>query len=363
MSKTYQSYLLIFLTSFVLSLALVPLSRLLAFRFRVLDVPDARKRHGKAMPYLGGVAVLVSFHAIVIGSLMSLFLLRTSGLVGRLFPWLYQEIPHIYSVMGKLMALLVGSVGMFSLGLTDDILGAKFDYRIKFLFQVVIAIAMTFFGIRTDFLQNDLLDNIFTVLWIVGITNAFNLLDNMDGLSSGVAYICTIFLFVVAAKQEQFFIGLSYVTLAGALLGFLYFNFPPAKIFLGDAGALYIGFLIATLTVLQSFGTDQNYGIFPILMPVCILALPIFDTARVVLIRWHEKRPIFQGDRRHLSHRLVEMGLGPRQTVLVIYLLTACLGVVSIPLENASPFLSGVLILQVFSIVLTFSMILAWAKR
>ena len=164
MAKTYQSYLLIFLISFVLSLALVPLSRLLAFRYRVLDVPDGRKRHGKAMPYLGGVAILISFHAIVIGCLSSLFVLRTSGVVERIFPWVSQEVPHIYAVMGKLMALLIGSVGMFSLGLIDDILGAKFDFRIKFLFQIFIAVAMTFFGIRTDFLQNAFLDNMFTVL-------------------------------------------------------------------------------------------------------------------------------------------------------------------------------------------------------
>jgi len=363
MSKTYQSYLLIFLISFVLSLALVPFSRLLAFRFHVLDVPDRRKKHGRVMPYLGGLAVIITFNLMVVGCLSSLFALRHTSFLSNLFPWIPQEIPHIFSVLGKLIALLVGSVGMFSLGLVDDILGAKFDFRLKFAFQIIIAIAMTFFGIRTDFLQNEFLDNLFTVLWIVGITNSFNLLDNMDGLSGGVAYICTIFLFAIAAKQEQFFIGLAYVSLAGALLGFLYFNFPPAKIFLGDAGALYIGFLIATLTVLQSFGTDQNYGIFPILMPVCILGLPIFDTARVILIRWYEKRPIFQGDRRHLSHRLVEMGLGQRQTVLVLYLLTACLGMASLALENSSTFLSGVLIFQILCFVSTFSMLLAWTKN
>lgn len=363
MSRTYQSYLLIFLISFVVSLALVPLSRLLAFRFRVLDVPDLRKRHGKAMPYLGGLAIILSFHLIVMGSLAGLFFLRKSGFLIGLFPWIPEEMPRLLLVMSKLIALLVGSVGMFSLGLIDDILGAKFDFRLKFIFQVVIAIAMTLFGIRTDFLQNDFLDNLFTVLWIVGITNSFNLLDNMDGLSSGVAYICTIFLFVIAAKQEQFFIGLAYVSLAGALLGFLYFNFPPAKIFLGDAGALYIGFLVATLTVLQSFGTDQNYGIFPILMPVCILGLPIFDTARVMIIRYHEKRPLFQGDRRHLSHRLVEMGLSERQTVFVLYMLTACLGVASLALETSTTFLSGVLIFQALCFVLIISMLLAWTKR
>src|SRR5262249_20497991 len=156
---------------------------------------------------------------------------------------------------------------------------------------------MTSVGIGVNLTGNHIINVVISVIWIVGITNAFNLLDNMDGLSVGVAYICTVLFYVVAARHDQFFLGLIYLTFAGSLLGFLYSNIHPARIFLGDTGALFIGFVLATLTISQSFETPTSQSFLALIMPVIVLSIPIFDTTRVVLIRLYEGRSIFQGDR------------------------------------------------------------------
>jgi UDP-GlcNAc:undecaprenyl-phosphate GlcNAc-1-phosphate transferase len=178
-----------------------------------------------------------------------------------------------------------------------------------------------------------------TLVWIVGVTNSFNLLDNMDGLSAGVGIICGVLLLIIAGSLGELYISLLLATLVGSLGGFLVHNFHPSKIFLGDTGSLLIGYLFGVTTVLASYvareGSIQN-TLFAPFMPVIVLGLPLYDTASVILIRLKERRPIHQGDKCHLSHRLVELGMTERQAVLLIYLLTFCLGASAVFLKEAS---------------------------
>ena len=186
-------------------------------------------------------------------------------------------------------------------------------------------------------MPGDALDVVVTLLWIVGMTNAFNLLDNMDGLSAGVALVASAVFLVNAWVLGEFFISLLLLAFIGSLLGFLFYNYNPASVFLGDCGSLFIGYVIASLTLLERYVSHASSTLFPVLMPVLVLAVPIMDTATVILIRLREGRPIYVGDRRHLSHRLVALGFSPRTAVLFIYLVTLSLGLGAVNLSNATP--------------------------
>src|SRR5262249_39375671 len=181
-------------------------------------------------------------------------------------------------------------------------------------------------GIRTSFLPYDWMNALVTVLWIVGMTNAFNLLDNMDGASAGVALVACVVLLINAWSLGELFISLILMAFIGSLLGFLLYNFHPASTFLGDCGSLFIGYVMGSLTLLERYVSHASSGFFPVLMPVLVLAVPLIDTTTVVVIRLRERRPFYVGDSRHLSHRLVSLGFSPRAAVLFLYLSTFCFG-------------------------------------
>ena len=193
--------------------------------------------------------------------------------------------------------------------------------------------------VRTSFLPYDWMNIVVTVLWIVGITNAFNLLDNMDGLAAGVAFVACGVLLLNAVVLGELFVSLLLMAFMGSLLGFLLFNFfhlGGSRIFLGDCGSLFIGFTMACLTLLERYLSHASSTLFPVLMPVLILAIPLIDTFTVIVIRLREGRPIYVGDSRHLSHRLVTLGFSPRAAVLFIWLATFCLGLGALTLAHAS---------------------------
>jgi len=363
MSEITLSYLFVFSSSLCLSLFLVPIFRKIGIRFNIVDRPGNRKIHKEPIPCVGGLAIYLVILMVVFGSLLALYLITRTSYGVNFFPEITKQIPLIGGASLKLFGILGGATVIVGIGLLDDVVGVLFDYRLKLLIEILIAFLMTLVGIKVDFLGNDILNTFVTILWIVGITNAFNLLDNMDGLSSGVAHICCMLFFFIAARQDQFFICLLFLTVAGGLLGFLYFNFHPAKIFLGDTGALFIGFLIATITVLQSFGTPSSSSSFHILMPIIILSLPIWDTTRVVLIRLVERRPIFQGDRRHISHRLVEMGMSQGQAALTVYTMTFALGIGCTVLDFADIFINYILITQAAIIILALTFLMTFTKK
>lgn len=274
-----------------LALLLTPLVRAAARRCGFMDQPGPRKIHTVPIPYGGGLAVAAA----------------VLGLAAPLSP-----------------RLALGSSAILLLGLVDD--RFKLSPRIKLLGQTLVAGGMVWSGLRLElFDAAPGLGAILTVLWIVGVTNAFNLLDHMDGLSSGVAALAGGAFLAIAIQTGQPQVALLLSPLVGACLAFLVFNFAPAKIFLGDAGSLFIGFWLACLTVQFTF-YDSHYPLYTYLVPLAVLAVPLYDTAGVLLIRLIQRRPLFQGDTSHLAHRLVALGLSRRQAVFTVYALTLFTG-------------------------------------
>jgi UDP-GlcNAc:undecaprenyl-phosphate GlcNAc-1-phosphate transferase len=335
-----------------LSAALVPLTVRAARSFGVLDRPGPRKVHAEPTPRLGGIAVFASFTVVVLaGYFIALPTLLESGSARAYMGAALAMLQEAHRVESKLMGLLVGGVLVFLVGLADDVLGARFPVAGKAAGQLAAAGILVASGVRTSFMPGEALDVVVTLLWIVGITNAFNLLDNMDGLSTGVALVASAVFLVNAWALGEFFISLLLLAFIGSLLGFLFYNYNPASVFLGDCGSLFIGYVIASLTLLERYVSNASSTLFPVLMPVLVLAVPIMDTATVILIRLREGRPIYVGDRRHLSHRLVALGFSTRRAVLFIYLVTLSLGLGAVNLSNATPGQSAVILVQFLGLV------------
>jgi UDP-GlcNAc:undecaprenyl-phosphate GlcNAc-1-phosphate transferase len=178
----------------------------------------------------------------------------------------------------------------------------------------------------TLFIENALVSFLVTVLWIVTITNAMNFLDNMDGLCAGVGFVCALLFGFMAGVQDQYFVCVLSLALAGALLGFLPFNFKPASIFLGDGGSHFVGYLLAVLPILGTFYHEGTPTLLPVLIPLLVLAVPLFDLMMVMWIRLRKGQPVHVGDANHISHRLVRLGLPQSWAVTLIYLITLTLG-------------------------------------
>ena len=336
----------------VLSAALVPLTIRAARAWRVLDPPGPRKVHSQPTPRLGGIAIFAAFSAVVlIGYEFVLPALLESAASRAYLGASLAILQEGHRVQSKLMGLLLGGAVVFAVGLADDVLGGRFPAAFKAAGQLAAAAILVASGVRTSFMPGEALDVVVTLLWIVGITNAFNLLDNMDGLSAGVALVASTVFLVNAWALGEFFISLLLLAFIGSLLGFLFYNFDPATVFLGDCGSLFVGYVIASLTLLERYVTTASSTLFPVLMPVLVLAVPIMDTATVILIRLREGRPIYVGDRRHLSHRLVALGFSTRTAVMFMYLVTLSLGLGAVNLSNATPGQSAVILVQFVGLV------------
>jgi UDP-GlcNAc:undecaprenyl-phosphate GlcNAc-1-phosphate transferase len=342
--------------------ALVPPSRALARRFGVIDAPGHRKVHARPMPRLGGFAVFVSFTAVVVtGSLLAPSL--QLGWVQETFGSSLSLLQEAYRVKSRLLAIMAGGTLIFAVGLADDILGKRFPVGAKFGGQLLAALMLIAAGVRISFLPHEALNVGVTVVWLVGVTNAFNLLDNMDGLTAGVAFVaCGVFL-INAWSLGEFFISLMLVAFMGSLLGFLLYNFHPATVFLGDCGSLFIGFIMGSLTLLERYISHASSTLFPILMPVVVLALPLLDTATVMYIRVKERRPIYVGDTRHLSHRLVSLGFSQRTAVLFLYLMTFALGLGAASLPDATVGQTLLILVQFVCFIAAILILLFFERR
>ncbi len=306
-------YGIVFAASLLLALVGTPLVRAAALRLGAVDAPDHRRMHLAPTPLLGGVAI---FGAAISGmALVKAF-----------------QGPALGGLLGASLILLVG--------LWDDLY--RISPRNKLLGQIAAAAVLLPFGISIEITGLAWLDGAITVFWVVGICNAFNLLDNMDGLSAGVAAVAAFCFFVVAAQGEQFIVAGASLALCGACLGFLRYNFgrAPARIFMGDTGSLLLGYLLAVLAVRLVY--DSPRWITP-LVPIAILGVPILDTTFVVICRLKEGRPISQGGKDHLSHRLVAaFGLPPRNAVAALWLAAATLGASAVFQVTRHP-LAGIL--------------------
>jgi len=337
---------LVFLSTGVLSLLLVPGSKLLAHRLGVLDQPGARKVHQQPMPRLGGTAVFLAFTAVVVTGYVLIPMLSEQDWARALLGGPLLLLKDAPKVKIQLAAMLSGAALAFLVGFLDDLLGERFPVGVKALGQVAAAVVLIAADVKTSFMPYDWLNWLVTLFWLVGMTNAFNLLDNMDGLASGVAVVASGVFLLNAWLLGEFFISLLLVAFLGSLLGFLRYNAHPASVFLGDCGSHFIGYLMGSLTLLERYVSHASSTLFPILMPVVVLAVPLIDTFTVIVIRVVERRPIYVGDARHLSHRLVSLGFSQRGAVLFVYLMTFALGLGAASLTHATAGQSFLVLLQ-----------------
>lgn len=315
---------LAFAVPFVLSVALTALAIKVSPRLGFVDVPGGRKAHERPMPLGGGVAIFLAW-AVPLAAM--LLLARGGGPLGE-----------FASRVNPLSLVLAGGFVIMLLGLLDD--ARDLSPALRLLVQAGVAggLYAASHELRvTLFAGWSVFSFLYTVLWIVGITNAFNFLDNTDGLSAGVALVASLTLALIGFQTHQELMAWLALAFAGATGGFLLFNFPPAKIYMGDAGGLFLGFALSVLTILFTFyesGDAPSGRLYSVLVPLFILALPVFDTVTVIAVRLRERRPIWRGDRSHFSHRLLALGMSKRETVIFIYLATFCLGLASTLLSS-----------------------------
>jgi UDP-GlcNAc:undecaprenyl-phosphate GlcNAc-1-phosphate transferase len=320
-------YFYVFDVSFVLALLLTPACKKLSFQWNYVDEPDReRKIHSEAMPLLGGLAIFCAFAGNVMFNY--LFVLPLGSRVDLPFidmPDVKMYLDGAFSVWPKLLVILLGGGLMVALGMYDD--KYELNARTKLIMQLVIALLVALAGIRaTVFIPSKLASYLLTVLWIVTITNAMNFLDNMDGLCAGIGLVCAGLFAFIAGIQHQYFVCLIALALAGALLGFLPHNFKPATIFLGDAGSHFVGYMLAVLPICVTFYRRGTPTLLPVLIPLLVLAVPLFDLVMVMWIRIRRGQPVYLGDVNHISHRLVRLGLPQSWAVTLIYLITLTLG-------------------------------------
>ncbi len=325
----------LFALSFLITADLVPWIIRLARRTGFMDLPGPRKIHSEPMPYGGGLAVAAGVLVPVLGGVLGAWLHREFGWFSSFPRLLTFHVPGVFLRLPTLLVYVLGSLVMLCLGLADD--RHRLSPARKLLVQTIVAVGVALGGERLELFDGGTVPSVVvTVLWIVGVTNAFNLLDHMDGLSGGVAAVAGAAFLIVALQTGQIFIAALIVPLLGACAGFLVFNFPPAKIFLGDAGSLFIGFWLSCLTISSTF-YEEKYALYTYAVPLAVLAVPLFDTGCVFLIRLRNRRPLFQGDTNHLAHRLVALGMSRRGAVLAIYALTLYAGLSAVLLYYVDP--------------------------
>jgi UDP-GlcNAc:undecaprenyl-phosphate GlcNAc-1-phosphate transferase len=320
-------YFYVFDVSFVLALLLTPAFKRLSFQWNYVDQPDReRKIHTEAMPLLGGLAIFCAFAGNVIFNY--LFILPLGSRVDLPFidmPDVKMYLDGAFSVWPKLLVIVLGGGLMVALGMYDD--KNELNARTKLAAQIVIALIVALAGIRaTVFIPSKVASYLLTILWIVTITNAMNFLDNMDGLCAGIGLVCAGLFAFIAGIQHQYFVCLIALAMAGALLGFLPHNFKPATIFLGDAGSHFVGYMLAVLPICVTFYRRGTPTLLPVLIPLLVLAVPLFDLVMVMWIRIRRGQPVYLGDVNHISHRLVRLGLPQSWAVTLIYLITLTLG-------------------------------------
>ena len=342
----------------LLALLLTPLVRAVALRIGFVDQPGVRKIHSQPVAYGGGIAVAAA---------MLLALLAVLGQNWYSIPMKIGAFGPDKATTTTLLATAAGACGALILGLVDDRL--KLSPYTKLAGQAVLAVLAVAGGVRiTAFIGDNWFMKGFTVLWIVLITNSFNLLDNMDGLCSGTVAIAAAMLALVALEGQQWASTLALSALCGACLGFLRYNRSPATIFLGDAGSLFVGYVMACFTALVTYyhpnlsRTSYAASHLAIGIPVLILAIPLYDTLSVIFIRLQEGRPVMRGDNSHFSHRLVDLGMNRRQAVTTIHLACLAIGLPATVLGQLSE-ARGLLIIGQAFLVLTIVALLERAGR
>lgn len=317
----------------VLTLAAIRVSRAVGFVDRPIDGPH--KSHREPIPYGGGAAIFVAFAVPMLAAVVAANVISDRWIADTYGEAVRDLVGGMRLRTGQALTILTGAAALLALGLRDD--WKPLGPLVKALLIAAVSFGVVQIGhVRIAQFAGEPASIALTTAWIFVITNAFNFLDNMDGLSAGVAVIGGVFLAVCGFMAGQIFVPALACVFVGSVSGFLLFNFPPARIFMGDAGSLVIGYLLATISVLTSYWESaSDASAFALAMPVCVLAVPLYDFVSVVAIRLVEGRSPLRGDQRHFSHRLVERGLSRRAAVLTIYLATATTGLAATLLPHA----------------------------
>jgi UDP-GlcNAc:undecaprenyl-phosphate GlcNAc-1-phosphate transferase len=334
------------LPSFFCCWCAVWLVRRWAVRWQLVDRPGARKVHTTPTPMGGGLAIWFGVVVCFAVGQVVLWLYAAGGDVGAAIAGSVPAFvrPHLDGLLERsamLWVLLGGGTVMMLVGLVDDRRGLPWQVRLAIQF-LVAAVCVFWQGWRlTAFIGLPWLTGTLSVLWIVGLINSFNMLDNMDGLSAGVAAIAAAMLASVLllsddpqTHQPQIFVAGFLLVLVGSLVGFLAHNRPPARIFMGDAGSYFVGYCIAISTLLATYTGYQGARPHAVLAPLCVMAVPLYDMMTVLWIRRRQGRSLFQADKNHFSHRLTDLGLSKGQAVLTIYLTTATCGLGAVLLHR-----------------------------
>jgi len=316
-----------FVVSFVFTFATTPLVRRFAFKIGAIDIPkDKRRVHKKPTPRIGGLAIIFGFAVAVL----------CFGKFDR-----------------ALVGTLLGAVIIAVMGVIDDC--KDLDAKLKFVIQIIAALVVAYVGgVKIQFFTNPIIwsDNPYlvlpewaavgiTVLWIVFITNAVNFIDGLDGLAAGVSAIMSVSLVYIAARAGEYPIAIVGTALMGSCFGFLPFNFNPAKIFMGDTGSTFLGFMLASLSIQ---GVFKSYAVISFVVPLLILGLPLFDASFAMIRRVATGHSPMRADRGHLHHRLIDMGFSQKQTVFILYAISGVLGISAVLLAE-SGFLRALLLL------------------
>ncbi|MDR3562529.1 MAG: MraY family glycosyltransferase [Negativicutes bacterium] len=316
-----QTYLVAFTIALVVAYFITPHVKDFAVKAGALDAPDDRKVHTRPIPRMGGLAIYLAFILAVLASL---------------------HLNH------EILGLLLGGTVILIVGVVDDLW--QISPKVKLLGQIAAALVLVFFNIRIEWLTNPFGEMIYldyfsiplTVLWVVSLTNTVNLIDGLDGLAAGVSTIASVTILLVALQQSFWIIAILTAALAGSALGFLQHNFNPAKIFMGDTGSMFLGYMLAAISILGAVKSAATIALF---VPIVALGLPIMDTAFAIIRRYSSGRPIFKPDKGHLHHRLLEMGLTQKQAVLLMYVISGCLGLSAIALTEVNKGYGALIIL------------------
>lgn len=321
-----QTYIVAFTIALAVAYFVTPRVKDFAIKVGALDAPDDRKVHTRPIPRMGGLAIYAAF---VLAVLASMYISR------------------------EIMGLLVGGTVILIVGIIDDL--KPLPARVKLLGQIVAAAVLVMFDIRIEWLTNPFGEMLYveyfsiplTILWVVGLTNTVNLIDGLDGLAAGVSTIASVTILLVALQQNFWTVAVLTAALAGSALGFLQHNFNPAKIFMGDTGSMFLGYMLAAISIL---GAVKSAATIALIVPIVALGLPILDTAFAIIRRYMSGRPIFKPDKGHLHHRLLEMGLTQKQAVLLMYVISGCLGLSAIALTEVNKSFGAFIIVALLGI-------------
>ena len=329
-------YMLAFVIAAGVALLITPGVILLAAKTGAMDAPDARKVHKKPIPRIGGIGIYAAFMVAMLSVL--------------------SFVDVTAEVKTEIIGLMVGGSLIVLVGVIDDY--KNLPAKVKLVGQIIAAAVLVIaFDVRIDFITDPFGDYIYTewlavpltIFWIVGLTNTVNLIDGLDGLAAGVATIAAVTIMMVALQQSIMLVAVLTAALAGAAFGFLYYNFNPARIFMGDSGSMFLGFMLTGISVI---GAVKSAATIALIVPILALGLPILDTTFAIVRRYRGGVPIFKPDKGHLHHRLLDLGFAQRQAVLLMYVISALLGLSAVALTEVSNQLAIIIVCVVVVVVL-----------